>query len=99
MQCSDASSEQDGGSAFFGGLMAQKDAAPMKVWLPESSAQPMRTLDPALPAKKRPVYAEFCGAAFASNCKRLDPLVPAKKRVTKFLLREPPFLIPVDKAE
>lgn len=83
--------ERNGCDAALG--VPAKDAFPLKVWLPEHLARTTKPLDPALPAKKKPVYSEFAGTAFAENALLMDPSVPAKKRITKFLLRDPQRLV------
>lgn len=55
---------------------------PVKVWTPPDY-KPMKTLDPRIPAKKKPVFKEFAG-----KDKKLDPTIPAKKRISSWLLQE-----------
>lgn len=59
-------------------LLRASAGRPVKVWLPE--AQPLKKLDPNVPAKKRPPFPEFAG-----KVKSLDPNMPAKKRMPSWL--------------
>jgi len=71
-------------------LLAQ---VPLKVTLPEAVAVlPHTTLDPRLPAKKVPSYAEFAGGTEAA-LRGMMPGMPVKKRVPAFLLRDPPRVV------
>jgi hypothetical protein len=78
----------------LGGKNADRFAMPMKVFMegrPEACA---KALDPNMPAKKRPVYAEFCKDVQIKPSEEFARFLPLKKRVSKFLMAEPPYMMP-----
>lgn len=68
---------------------AKQEAAPLRVQLPEDFEGPIKQLDPALPAKKRPTFTEFSSITGS----RLKPGMPAKKRVSRFLIEASPRVV------
>jgi len=69
---------------------AKREGIPLKVKLSDLEAGLRRSMNPALPAKKRPVFAEFAGSEAALALRRLEPGMPVKKCVPSFLLEDPP---------
>lgn len=73
---------------------AKRDGVPLKVKITGPREAGLRNrLNPALPAKKKPVFAEFAGTEAAVALRRLEPGMPVKKCVPGFLLDEPPRAI------
>jgi hypothetical protein len=69
---------------------AKRDAVPLKVGIEqEHLSETMQALDPNLPVKKRPAFADELGLPQISLM-RLDPHLPAKKTLPSFLLQESP---------
>lgn len=58
---------------------------PAKVWLPQEAGSRPK-LDPDLPAKKYPAYAEFADPAVVRALQDLKATEPVKKRMPRFLL-------------
>lgn len=67
-------------------IHAQEVKLPLKVRLPESFASAGMTLDPSMPAKKQPAFAELAGNYMAQAYKELDPRNPLKKQIPEFLV-------------
>mmetsp|Transcript_117366 Transcript_117366/g.203954 ORF Transcript_117366/g.203954 Transcript_117366/m.203954 type:complete len:353 (+) Transcript_117366:109-1167(+) len=70
---------------------ARWERIPVKVnlaWSLEAGVR--KTLDPAMPAKKKPVFAEIAGAQAGVALSHFESGMPLKKRVSSFLLDEPP---------
>lgn len=65
--------------------LAKHRALPLKVRLPQHLEHARLDVDPAQPAKKSVVYAEF-GAGAIEFAHEIDALLPLKKRVAEFLL-------------
>lgn len=65
---------------------AQEVRLPLKVRLPESFSMCSKKLDPSMPAKKRPVFAELSGSAVAQAFEKLDPSMPVRMKVPDFLI-------------
>jgi len=63
-------------------LLEVSAGKPVKVFQ-HADYKPMKTLDPSVPAKKKPVFKEFAGKE-----KKLDPTIPAKKHIPSWLLQE-----------
>ncbi|CAK0864009.1 unnamed protein product [Prorocentrum cordatum] len=66
---------------------AREALAPQKVAVPEGAEPPARPLDPAVPAKKKPLLGLAPGAGGA------DRTMPMKKRVTGFLVQDAPSVL------
>jgi len=73
-------------------LSRDKEAVPLKVHLRGQGAGSRVALDPAMPAKKLPVFPEFAAAATAA-LRTLEPGLPVKKQVAGFLLENPPQIL------
>lgn len=69
---------------------AKHESMPVKVVLPELAASCAKMLDPTLPVKKKPAFADSLGDAANMSMHKLEPGIPAKKRVSTFLFTEPP---------
>merc|ERR1719215_1455760 len=71
---------------------AKREALPLKVRMPAEAVDqlPRRDLDPAVPVKKRPVFAQLFPTITEAALKKLQPGEPVKKRPTGFLLKDPP---------
>lgn len=70
---------------------ARPEHIPLKVdlaWSPEAGLR--KTLNFALPAKKKPIFHDLVGREACAALHRLETGLPVKKRVTAFLLEEPP---------
>jgi len=63
-------------------LLQVSAGRPVKVWL-SPDYKPMKSLDPSIPAKKRPAFPEHAGRE-----KTLDPTLPVKKHLPAWLLKE-----------
>jgi len=73
-------------------LSRDKEAVPLKVHLVAQDTGSSMALDPALPAKKLPVFPEFAAAA-AAALRTLKPGLPVKKQLAGFLLENPPQIL------
>jgi len=74
---------------------AKKDAMPLKVTLPELAGSCyFKHLDPTMPVKKKPLFAEPSGATAALAFCKMEPNLPVKKRVSAFLLMDSPHVLP-----
>merc|ERR1719356_702689 len=62
------------------GVKVDRMAMPMKVFLAAGSITHAKALDPKIPAKKRPVFAEYCKDAPTKPSETLDRYLPVKKR-------------------
>jgi hypothetical protein len=71
---------------------AKHEAMPVKVVLPDLAATCAKMLDPTLPVKKKPAFADSLGDAANMSMHKLEPGIPAKKRVSTFLFTEPPHV-------
>jgi hypothetical protein len=60
---------------------------PMKVTLSDGSEHSANSMNPGLPAKKKPLFVSATGAL------RLDMQAPLKKRPSAFLLETPPPVV------
>jgi len=69
-------------------LVGVDPAMPQKIELPTYFVMPLRSLDPRLPAKKRPPFPGDVPATFHHLCVS----EPVKKRLTKFLLADSPCI-------
>jgi len=66
---------------------AKRDEAPLKVHM-EAGIRAAKNLDPARPAKKKPILADVALSS-TKGFHKLKPGMPVKKRVTPWLLAEP----------
>lgn len=74
---------------------ARQHAMPLKVTLPELAGScSFKHLDPTMPVKKKPVFADSVGATAAMAFCKLEPNLPVKKRVSAFLLTDSPYVLP-----
>jgi hypothetical protein len=62
-------------------LLAVSEGRPVKVWLSPDYA-PLKRLDATIPAKKKPVFAEYA----LNKKKTLDPSMPCKKHLPSWLV-------------
>lgn len=67
-------------------VTARRELDPLKVSLPAGARSSLALLDPNLPAKKMPKFAEFAD----ERPRQFDPSMPLKKRVPASLLEDMP---------
>lgn len=73
---------------------AKKDGVPVKIRLPEDLAvQLPKSLNPRMPAKKRPVFQEVAGPEPVMALRKMAPDMPVKKKVPHFVFEEPPAFL------
>jgi len=74
---------------------AKKEGLPLKIRLPDDLCVELpRSLNPTLPAKKRPAFPDVAGSEPVMALRKMAPDMPVKKCVPQFVFEEPPTFTP-----